>query len=58
MADASEYLRDPDRARWATYQEQEALGLRKDALATLREIIDAIRAYPPETRSTHGSRDD
>jgi hypothetical protein len=51
MADASEYLRDPDRARWATYQEQEALGLRKDALATLREIIDAIRAYPPERRT-------
>jgi hypothetical protein len=51
MADVSEHLRDPDRALWATYQDQEARGLRKQALATLREIVDAIRAYPPERRT-------
>lgn len=51
MADTNEHLRDSDRALWATYQEQEARGLRKQALATLREIVDAIHAYPPERRA-------
>jgi hypothetical protein len=51
MADAKEHLRDRERVVWASYQEQEGLGLRKQALATLDELVEALRAYPSESRA-------
>jgi hypothetical protein len=51
MSDASEHLDDHERRLWADYERQDAAGLRKGALASLREFITALGLYAPEDRT-------
>lgn len=51
MSDPGDHLREQERKLWATYLRQEREGRRKEALATLREFIDAVRRYPASSRA-------
>jgi hypothetical protein len=51
MPDPVEHLDEQERQLWADYAGQDAAGLRKDALATLREFIASVRTYPPGRRA-------
>ena len=51
MHDLNECLDEREQKLWAEYERQEDAGLRKPALGTLAEFIDAVRAHPPARRT-------
>jgi hypothetical protein len=50
MPDHTEHLDEQERQLWANYMRLQAAGLRQEALASLREFVASVRAYPPERR--------
>lgn len=51
MSDPAEHLDEHEQQLWIRYTRQDATGLRKDALASLHEFIEAVHSYPAERRT-------